>query len=73
LTAVWTFIPWVGYKLQVEAPVRFFFAYMANTVAPAQGILNLLIFVRWQYLHLRETKKDWGRFRCFKHCLFSPA
>jgi hypothetical protein len=72
-SAVWTFIPWVGYKLQVDAPVRFFFAFMCNTVAPGQGILNLLIFVRLQYLHLRETKKDWGRFRCFKHCLLSSA
>jgi hypothetical protein len=72
--AVWTFFPWVGYKLQVAAPMRFFFAFMTNAVGPAQGFLNLLIFVRLQYVHLRETKKnDWSRIRCFRHSLFSSA
>lgn len=72
-TAVWTFLPWVGLKLMVKAPTRLFLATMVNTVTPAQGLFNLFIFVRLQYVHLRETKKDWSRFRCFKHCLCSPA
>jgi hypothetical protein len=72
-TAIWTFLPWVGLKLMVEAPTRLFLATMVNTVTPSQGIFNLFIFVRLQYVHLRETKKDWSRFRCFKHCLSSPA
>jgi hypothetical protein len=72
-TAVWTFLPWVGYKMLVESRVRFFFAFMVNIAVPAQGIFNLFIFVRLQYVHLRETKKEWSRFRCVRHCLFSPA
>jgi hypothetical protein len=72
--AIWTLIPWIGHKLQVEAPVRFFFAFMTNAVGPAQGFLNLLIFVRLQYLHIREREKNnWGRLRCFRECLFSSA
>lgn len=72
-TAVWTFLPWVGLKLMVKAPTRLFLATMVNTVTPSQGLFNLFIFVRLQYVHLRETNKDWSRFRCFKHCLTSPA
>jgi hypothetical protein len=72
-TAVWTFLPWVGLKLMVKAPTRLFLATMVNTVTPSQGLFNLFIFVRLQYVHLRETKKDWSRFRCCKHCLSSPA
>jgi hypothetical protein len=72
-TAVWTFMPWVGYKLLVETRVRFFFAFMVNIAVPAQGIFNLFIFVRLHYIHLRETKKEWSRIQCFRHCLFCPA
>jgi hypothetical protein len=72
-TAVWTFMPWVGYKLLVDARVRFFFAFMVNIAVPAQGMFNLFIFVRLHYIHLRETKKEWSRIQCFRHCLFCSA
>ena len=70
-TAIWIFMPWVGTKLQVNARTRFFFAFMVNIVSPSQGLFNLFIFVRLHYLRLRETKKDWGRWKCVKECLFS--
>jgi hypothetical protein len=73
LTAVWTFMPWVGYKLLVDVRARFFFAFMVNIAVPAQGIFNLFIFVRLHYMHLRETKKEWSRLRCARFCLLCPA
>jgi hypothetical protein len=69
-TAVWIFLPWMGSKLQVEARTRFFFAFMVNIVSPSQGVFNLFIFVRLQYLHLRETKKGWSRMRCVYQTLY---
>jgi hypothetical protein len=70
-TAVWVFMPWVGNKLEVTAQWRFFFAFMVNIVSPSQGIFSLFVFVRLQYLRLRETNKDWSRLRCVKECLCS--
>jgi hypothetical protein len=70
-TAIWIFMPWVGNKLQVQSNVRFFFAFMVSIVSPSQGIFNLFIFVRLQYLRLRETNKEWCRWKCVKECLFS--
>ena len=70
-TAVWVFMPWVGTKLQVGAQWRFFFAFMVNIVSPSQGIFSLFVFVRLQYLRLRETNKEWSRLRCVKECLCS--
>ena len=70
-TAVWVFMPWVGNKLDVETQWRFFFAFMVNIVSPSQGIFSLFVFVRLQYLRLRETNKDMSRWRCVKECLFS--
>jgi hypothetical protein len=72
-SAVWGFLPWVGHELLVDAPVRFFFAFMLNIVTPSQGVFNLFIFVRLQYLHMRERNKDWSRLNCVKHCLQSSA
>jgi hypothetical protein len=72
-TAVWIFLPWLGNKLLVEARVRFFFAFMVNIVSPSQGLFNLFIFVRLQYLRLRETNQDWSRWRCVKQCLVSAG
>ena len=70
-TAIWIFMPWVGNKLQVHANVRFFFAFMVNIVSPSQGMFNLFIFVRLQFLRLREINTDWSRWKCTKECLFS--
>ena len=72
-TAVWVFLPWVGFKLKVETPTRFFFAFMLNSMATSQGTFNLYIFTRVQYIRLRETNKDWSRWKCIKQCLFSAA
>jgi hypothetical protein len=70
-TAMWIFMPWVGNKLQVQTHWRFFFAFMVNIVSPSQGLFNLFVFVRLQYLRLRDTNKDWSRLKCVWHCLFS--
>ena len=70
-TAVWVFMPWVGNKLEVTAQWRFFFAFMVNIVSPSQGFFSLFVFIRLQYLRLRETNKEWSRLRCVKECLFS--
>lgn len=70
-TAIWIFMPWLGSKLGVQTQWRFFFAFMVNIVSPSQGLFSLFVFVRLQYLRLRESNKDWSRLRCVKHCLFS--
>jgi hypothetical protein len=72
-TAVWLFLLWLSGKLLVRARVYFFFGVMASIVVPSQGIFNLFIFVRLQYLQLRATNQDWNRWRCVKQCLFSAA
>jgi hypothetical protein len=72
LTTVWTVMPWIGKKMGVATRVRFFFAFMVNIFNPAQGMFNLIIFMRLQYLRLRATEPEWSRFRCIKFCLFSP-
>jgi hypothetical protein len=70
-TAIWIFMPWLGSKLGVQTQWRFFFAFMVNIVSPSQGLFSLFVFVRLQYLRLRESNKDWSHMRCVKHCLFS--
>jgi hypothetical protein len=70
-TAIWIFMPWLGSKLGVQTQWRFFFAFMVNIVSPSQGLFSLFVFVRLQYLRLRESNKDWSRWRCVKLCLFS--
>jgi hypothetical protein len=70
-TAVWVLMPWLGNKLDLAVQWRFFFAFMVNIVSPSQGVFSLFVFVRLQYLRLRETNKDWSRLRCVKECLFS--
>jgi hypothetical protein len=70
-TAVWVLMPWLGNVLGVSTQWRFFFAFMVNIVTPSQGVFSLFVFVRLQYLRLRETNKGWSRLRCVKECLFS--
>jgi hypothetical protein len=72
-TAFWIFMPWVSYKLQVRTSWRFFFALMANIASPSQGVFNLFLYVRTQYLRLRETNPEWNRWKCVKTCLFSSS
>jgi hypothetical protein len=72
-TAIWIFLTWLGANALVESSVRFFFAFMVNTVTPSQGIFNLFILVRLQYVQLREKNTEWSRWRCIKNCLFSSA
>jgi hypothetical protein len=72
-TAVWIFLIWLFRYIMVKARVYFFLALMVNIVLPSQGMFNLFIFVRLQYLKLRATNQDWNRLRCIKQCLFSAA
>jgi hypothetical protein len=72
-TAVWLFLIWLFRKFMVLIRVYFFMALLVNIVLPSQGIFNLFIFVRLQYLKLRATNQDWNRLRCIKQCLFSAA
>lgn len=72
-TAIWIFLPWLGYKMRAETKTRVFLAFMCNTMAHAQGIFNLFIFVRLQYNRLRETEREWSRLKCIGFCLSSPA
>jgi hypothetical protein len=72
-TAVWIFLIWLSGYLVVPARVYFFLAWMVNIVLPSQGIFNLFIFVRLQYLQLRSNHQDWNRWRCMKQCMFSAA
>lgn len=72
LTTVWSVMPWIGKKAHVESQWRFFFAFMLNIINPSQGVFNLIIYVRLQYLRLRATKPEWSRHQCARFCLFSP-
>ena len=71
-TTVWSVMPWVGKKLHVDAPWRFFFAFMFNIFNPLQAFFTLIIFIRLQYLRLRVMEPSWSRVQCLKYCLFSP-
>jgi hypothetical protein len=71
-TAIWIWLPWLGSKLGVDLKWRFFFAFMVNIVNPLQGVFNLFVFIRIQYLNLRRTEPEWSRLQCLKVCFFSP-
>jgi hypothetical protein len=72
-TAIWIFMPWLGWKIGSPTKVRVWYTFMACVVPNLQGLFNLFIFVRLQYNHLRETEKEWSRLKCVIHCLTSPA
>jgi hypothetical protein len=72
-TAIWIFMPWLGWKIGSATKVRVSYTFMACVVPNLQGLFNLFIFVRLQYNHLRETEKEWSRLKCVIHCLTSPA
>jgi hypothetical protein len=72
-TAIWIFMPWLGWKIGSPTKVRVWYTFMACVVPNLQGLFNLFIFVRLQYNHLRETEKEWSRLKCIIHCLTSPA
>jgi hypothetical protein len=70
-TAIWSFLPWLGSRFQLNPTCEYFFAFMSGIVYPLQGVFNLFVYVRLQYLELRESRKDWSRFKCVKQCLIS--
>jgi hypothetical protein len=78
-TTMWLFLVWLSGKLwvlsitSVKTPMFVFLALMVNIVLPSQGIFNLFIFVRLQYLQLRANNHDWNRWRCVKQCMLSAA
>jgi hypothetical protein len=73
MRALWSFVPWLGWKVGAPTKVRVFYAFMSCFVAHLQGVFNLYIFVRLQFNHLRKTERDWSWLKCVLHCLTSPA
>jgi hypothetical protein len=73
MTAVWVFVPWLGWKIGSPTKIRVFYAFMSGFVAHLQGVFNLYIFVRLQFNRIRETERDWSWLKCVVHCLTSPA
>jgi hypothetical protein len=73
MTAVWVFVPWLGWKMGSPTKIRVFYAFMSGFVAHIQGVFNLYIFVRLQFNRIRETERDWSWLKCVLHCLSSPA
>jgi hypothetical protein len=78
-TTFWWFLIWLIGNFwvlgisSVTTHTFVFLAMMVNIVLPSQGIFNLFIFVRLQYLQLRSNHQDWSRWRCMKQCMFSVA
>jgi hypothetical protein len=73
MTAVWAFVPWLGWKIGSPTKIRVFYAFMSGFVAHLQGVFNLYIFVRLQFNRIRQTERDWNWLKCVIHCLTSPA
>jgi hypothetical protein len=71
-TVVWIFLPFLSYELGLPTGLTFFSVLMFSTFAPLQGVFNLMIFVRPEYLRLRGSRKDFSRLKCIRSCLFSP-
>jgi hypothetical protein len=71
-TVVWTFLSILSYHLRLSIHMRFFAAFMVSLFYPMQGVFNLMIYVRLEYLRLRATRRDLGRLKCIRNCLFSP-
>ena len=69
--AVWVFLPWVSERVEANRNTLYFFSVMTNLINPSQGIFNLFIYVRLEYIRLR-TKEKFSRYESFKICLFSP-
>jgi hypothetical protein len=69
-TVVWIFLPFLFYQLDLSNGWLFFSVLMVCAVAPLQGVFNLMIFVRLEYLRLR--RKGFSRLKCIRTCLFSP-
>lgn len=70
-TAIWIFLNWLAIRMGVSLEWKFFFAFMTSIVSPSQGVFNLFVFIRLQYLRLRRRESSWSRRRCIMHCLFS--
>jgi hypothetical protein len=71
-TVVWIFLPFFFYKLGLPNGWLFFSVLMYSAFAPLQGVFNLMIFVRPEYLRLRGSRRDLGPLQCVRSCLFSP-
>jgi hypothetical protein len=71
-TVVWIFPPFICYKLGLSNDSLFFSLLMIALVAPLQGVFNLMIFVRLEYLRLRASGEDFSRLKCIRSCLFAP-
>jgi hypothetical protein len=69
-TVVWIFPPFICYKLGLSNDWLFASLLMITAVAPLQGVFNLMIFVRLEYLRLR--REGLSRLKCIRSCLFSP-
>jgi hypothetical protein len=78
-TTFWWFLIWLIGNFwvlgisSVTTRTFVFLAMMVTIVLPSQGIFNLFIFVRLQYLQPRSNHQDWSRWRCMKQCMFSAA
>jgi hypothetical protein len=71
-TVVWIFLPFFFYQLRLPNGWLFFSVLMYSAFAPLQGVFNLMIFVRPEYLRLRTSRRDFSPLRCVRSCLFSP-
>jgi hypothetical protein len=71
-TVVWIFLPFFFYKLGLPNGWLFFAVLTYSAFAPMQGVFNLMIFVRPEYLRLRGSRRDFSRLQCVRSCLFSP-
>jgi hypothetical protein len=69
-TVVWIFLPFLTYILGLSNAWKFFSVLMLSAFAPLQGVFNLIIFFRLEYLRLR--REGFSRLKCTKSCLFSP-
>lgn len=63
LTTSWNFLVWLGYHVQAEPKVRFYFALFAQIIFPLQGVFNLIIFVRPRYIRHRKEEPEVSVFR----------
>jgi hypothetical protein len=71
-TIVWTFLSVLSYHLRLSTAMRFFAVLMVSLFYPMQGVFNLMIYVRLEYLRLRASRRDLSRIKCIRSCLFSP-
>mmetsp|Transcript_30011 Transcript_30011/g.49567 ORF Transcript_30011/g.49567 Transcript_30011/m.49567 type:complete len:261 (-) Transcript_30011:316-1098(-) len=69
-TAIWSFLPWWGNKVQVSRLFRLFFASMAQIFIPTQGVFNLFVYVRPRYLRLSSENPEWSWFKAIRTPLY---